>query len=171
MCKQCKGGFFITDGICKEKCPSGTESDSNGVCRQQCKVVNCDTCDSKGECLKCNRGFFKIGKDCVEECPIDKVADRVTWSCLDKGVLAWYWVQPTTSSCKDKCDGVPSPNNGDCLCTKDCVRKGNCCQDFKLYCKDLAPSVVERLGKVKEKTQKVENNKKEASKKRRSTKK
>ena len=129
-----------------------------------CSVLNCDTCseNSTAECKKCRRGNFLFDGACIEECPVSYNADRITWSCLEPPVFAWYWVYPSTTSCKTNC-GIVVQEDWDCSCSPDCFRFGNCCQDIEDFCPDLIywRKKPAALRKDTKKVTKVEKNKKD----------
>lgn len=98
---------------------------------------NCDKCTNDATkgllCNQCKRGTFLYNNTCVAECPQGYRADRITWSCLQPPVFSWYWVYPSKSSCKDKCNSEKTENT-DCSCSNNCVTKANCCPDYDFYC-------------------------------------
>jgi len=77
-----------------------------------------------------------FNNQCVGECPVNYNADRITWTCLETPVFAWYWIYPSRTSCKTNC-GVVIQEDWDCSCSPECFRFGNCCQDIEDYCPSL----------------------------------
>jgi len=102
----------------------------------ECNVENCEKCEN-GVCLKCLNGYYLSENECLEECPFDTRADKINLKCQSKEVFSYYWIFPSLSSCKGKC-GI---DRSDCSylicktrCNIDCIRKGNCCDDFDMEC-------------------------------------
>ena len=127
--------------MCYEKCPNGTITDSsNFICTKapECHVENCEACSPGNDkvCSRCKRGTYMSNGICVNSCPQGFRADRITWSCLEPPVFAWYWVYPSRSSCKNYC-GVIVQDDSDCSCASDCFMLGNCCQDIENHCTEL----------------------------------
>jgi len=139
-CNLCRENLFNLEGRCVDTCPlSFSENDSNKLCQEKlsCNISNCDSCDESGvKCKTCRRGTFKYDDMCLDECPENYRADRITWACLEPPVFAWYWVSPSSNSCKTNC-GVVVSEDWDCSCSEDCFRFGNCCQDIEDFCPDL----------------------------------
>jgi len=138
-CNQCNDGFYLLEGRCLENCPENTISNKrNYICenKPKCNVSNCDECADNLLCRSCKKGFFKFGNSCIEKCPEGYRADRITWSCLEPPVFAWFWVYPSKGSCKNYC-GVVIQEGWDCSCSSDCFLFGNCCQDVEYYCNEL----------------------------------
>ena len=46
--------------------------------------------------------------------------------------FSFFWIFPSSHSCKNKCGGHNF--NHDCSCKSTCMRKGNCCDDFEKFC-------------------------------------
>ncbi len=84
----------------------------------------CTTCDGD-KCKTCYNGYFLYKHECVDKCPTGYRADRITWSCLQPPVFAWYWAKPS-SSCVGKCGKILE----DCSCKTDCILNGTCCSDY-----------------------------------------
>jgi len=138
-CYQCKDRFYLFEGSCYLSCPVNTSNDdTNYLCvkKQTCNVQNCEQCLSSLSCKTCQRGYFLSNNQCVDSCPVGYRADRITWSCLEPPVFAWYWVYPSRGSCKSYC-GVVVQSDWDCSCLDNCFLWGNCCQDIDYYCENL----------------------------------
>ena len=73
---------------------------------------------------------------CLLSCPPRLRADRISWTCLEPPVFAWYWIFPSKSSCRSRC-GRSIDYEMDCSCTQDCFRNGDCCQDVENSCKQF----------------------------------
>jgi hypothetical protein len=101
-----------------------------------CTVTNCKSCSTADKCAKCTHGTYLLKEACVDTCPDNFRADRITWSCLQTPVFAWYWIFPSNNTCKDNC-GKYLKDDWDCSCQKDCVKNGMCCQDFEDFCPSL----------------------------------
>jgi len=140
ICRQCVAGLFYYRGECLSACPENYTSYENNLClrKTSCQVDNCRTCEGSDEnpCKKCRRGSYLYDGKCVASCPSDYRADRMSWTCLEMPVFAWYWVYPSRTSCKSHC-GVVVEESWDCSCQEDCVFFGNCCQDIEDYCPDV----------------------------------
>ncbi len=61
------------------------------------------------KCSKCKRGLFLHKNKCLDKCPHNYRADKMTWTCIDDKIFAWYWNYPSKSSCKKIC--IPNKNN------------------------------------------------------------
>jgi hypothetical protein len=154
QCQQCQQGYFLYGGKCHLACPEGTEPEAtNNICKKKdnCNLENCSVCGLNNECKLCSRGYFLHNNQCVELCPIGYRADRITWTCLEPPVFAWYWVFPSRKSCRTHC-GIVVSEDWDCSCSADCFRNGNCCQDIENHCEEL---LFWRKGKLNKK--KAEN--------------
>lgn len=137
-CNQCNEKFYLHEGKCLSSCPESTVADlSNLICKKKptCDAENCETCNSEGKCNACKRGSFLYNGVCSEKCPTGYRADRITWTCLEPPVFAWYWVYPSRSSCKNYCGVVVQ--EFDCSCSSDCFLYGNCCQDIEYTCPSI----------------------------------
>ena len=137
-CNQCKDKFYLHEGSCYEYCPESTITDSvNMICKKKptCIVENCESCGFTGRCNQCKRGFFLYNGECFQKCPSGYRADRITWTCLEPPVFAWYWVYPSRSSCKNYCGVLVQ--EWDCSCADDCFLLGNCCQDIEYVCPSI----------------------------------
>ena len=89
---------------------------------------------------KCGPGLYYFNNTCKESCPFGYKANKMKMICDDINYLglSFYWVFPSKQSCENKC-GLNS--NGDCSCSYDCIRNGNCCDDIDEYCsKELKQS-------------------------------
>ena len=140
-CNVCREDLLYLDGTCVNKCPEDRViNKTNRLCevKKACEAKNCDQCDvnSKTVCNKCQRGTFKHNGQCLEVCPTNFRADRITWTCLEVPVFAWYWVYPSMTSCKTNC-GLVIQSDSDCSCHAGCFYYGNCCQDIEDYCPSL----------------------------------
>jgi hypothetical protein len=138
-CRQCKATHFLNEGRCVETCPENTKANLvNRTCypKPSCELENCDECGSSTTCKTCTRGFFKYGNGCLSRCPEGYRADRITWTCLEPPIFAWYWVYPSRSSCRNYC-GYIVQEDWDCSCSSDCFFYGNCCQDIDYYCDEI----------------------------------
>jgi hypothetical protein len=140
-CNLCKDVLLFLDGTCVNSCPADRVlKASNNIClpKPTCSIENCASCEegSTTKCKTCAKGTFKFDEKCVTECPANYRADRITWSCLEPPVFAWYWVFPSRGSCKTNC-GVVIQQDWDCSCDFNCFQWGNCCQDIEDFCPDL----------------------------------
>lgn len=65
ICNQCKSGYLLFNGMCVEKCPSGTYLSGT-----VCKICDssCSTCLTENFCLTCREGYFLKNQRCVKEC-------------------------------------------------------------------------------------------------------
>ena len=138
-CNQCKEGYFLFEGRCFETCPERTiENPTNKICERKplCDIENCGVCGNASTCKTCKNGYFKSGNECLKRCPEGYRADRITWTCLEPPVFAWYWVYPSRSSCQNYC-GIIVQEDWDCSCSSDCFYYGNCCQDVDYYCDEI----------------------------------
>jgi hypothetical protein len=138
-CNQCKEDYFLYEGRCFEKCPEDTiENNTNKTCEKKpiCDIANCGECATATTCKTCKNGYFKFGNECNSKCPEGYRADRITWTCLEPPIFAWYWVYPSRSSCRNYC-GIVIQKDWDCSCSSDCFFFGNCCQDIDYYCDAL----------------------------------
>jgi len=135
-CGQCKPGFFLFKETCIPQCAERAIKE-NMVClsNQRCLVENCSQCEEGNQsvCAMCNNGFFLLNNQCLSSCPGTLRADRMNWTCTEPSVFAWYWIFPSKTSCRNKCD-IGIINNSDCSCRRDCINFGNCCQDIEDYC-------------------------------------
>jgi hypothetical protein len=137
-CFKCREGLYLREGVCLQNC-QGTDKlmALNKVCipKRDCFVDNCFQC-SEGEekiCRTCENGYFMYKNQCLLECPYRTRADRISWTCLEPPVFAWYWTSPSKSSCRDRC-GRKVDKYQDCSCMENCFQLGNCCQDIEDYC-------------------------------------
>ncbi len=140
-CAQCSNGFFLRSGQCVENCfPSDKVILPNRLClkNQDCRVENCAECidNNPAVCKACHNGFYMMNNQCRDSCPLRFRADRISWSCLQAPVFAWYWVFPSVTSCSSRC-GASAAEDVDCSCSPDCFRFGNCCQDIEDFCPEL----------------------------------
>lgn len=140
-CSQCKAGYYLRNEECVSICDQYDKVFTNSmtcVKGQRCLVENCNECEDNNPsvCKRCSNGFFLYNNQCMISCPMQFNADRMNWMCLEPSVFAWYWIFPSASSCRNKCD-IPSGGNMDCSCRDDCFRYGNCCQDIEEYCYKL----------------------------------
>lgn len=138
-CVLCKEDYFLYEGRCFEKCPDQTIANyTNKTCEKKplCDIQNCGECANSTTCKTCKNGYFKFGNECNSRCPVNYRADRITWTCLEPPVFAWYWVYPSRSSCQNYC-GIVIQKDWDCSCSADCFYFGNCCQDIDYYCDAL----------------------------------
>ena len=141
QCGQCNEGYWLRNGECVKHCaPNDIEKIPNKVCNinRQCYVSNCDECDRGNgkKCIKCENGYFYYKNQCVEECPKRTLADRLSWSCVEVGEFAFYWVFPSSSTCRDSCGRRMERDSMDCSCDEKCFQKGNCCGDIEQFCKE-----------------------------------
>jgi len=138
-CNQCNEGYFLFEGRCFETCPERTiANNTNKICERKplCDIENCGECANASTCKSCKNGYFKSGSQCLQRCPDGYRADRITWTCLEPPVFAWYWVYPSRSSCQNYC-GIIVQEDWDCSCSTDCFYYGNCCQDIDYYCDEI----------------------------------
>lgn len=142
-CGQCKPGFFLRNDECVKFCDINDRvHKENMVCHKsnRCLVENCLECQdgNPSVCKQCFNGHYLHNNMCHLFCPGNLRADRMNWICTNESVFSWYWIFPSRSSCRNRCDqGVGINNNsgyGDCSCREDCIRYGNCCQDVEEYC-------------------------------------
>jgi len=134
-CGQCKPGYFLRSQECVESCGSSDKiSKHNMICSKtnRCLVDNCLECEDNNPsvCRQCFNGHYLHNNMCHLSCPGTLRADRMNWICLESNMFSWYWVFPSKSSCRNKCDMIA----GDCSCRQDCINYGNCCQDVEDYC-------------------------------------
>jgi hypothetical protein len=137
-CNQCQDKFYLHEGRCYPSCPESTVPDFlNLICKKKptCDAENCETCNLDGKCNSCKRGYFLYNGECFQKCPSGYRADRITWTCLEPPVFAWYWVYPSRSSCKNYCGVIVQ--EFDCSCSADCFLYGNCCQDIEYTCPSI----------------------------------
>lgn len=137
-CIQCKRNYYLFEGMCISECPDGFHYSSNFkecISNPRSSIEYCDIDGDDGNCKKCVRGFFLLNNECLESCPDNFKADRKSWSCVPKNQKAWYYVYPSTGSCKEGCEKIL--NNNECSCYDSCVKYGNCCSDYDSYCGDL----------------------------------
>lgn len=137
-CGKCKEGLFLRDGQCFSGCVGNDiMMPNNFMClrNDRCLVKNCSQCveGNSSVCKLCMNGFYMYNNQCLEICPLRLRADRISWSCLEAPVFAWYWIFPSRSSCRGKC-GTLVGSEMDCSCHQDCFRLGNCCQDIEDNC-------------------------------------
>jgi len=141
-CNQCTRGLYLHEGKCYNSCPNGYIGETtNFTCAKKietCLVDNCSVCvnGNPAVCQKCERGQFLYNNICHQICPEGFRADRITWTCLEAPIFAWYWVYPSRTSCRTHCGHVIQ-EDWDCSCAADCFRYGNCCQDIEDVCNDL----------------------------------
>jgi hypothetical protein len=139
-CSQCKPGLWLKDENCYQSCEQGDRILKNNLyCFRvnKCLVENCAECEENNPsvCKRCMNGLFLQDNQCKQSCTDMYRADRMNWMCLEAPVFAWYWIYPSRSSCKGKCDFGILPTEGrDCSCREDCFKYGNCCQDVEQYC-------------------------------------
>jgi len=105
---------------------------------KNCDVNNCNECveNNTKVCKTCGRGKFKYENECVYTCPENYRADRITWSCLEIPVFAWYWVYPSRTTCRKQC-GIIIQQDMDCSCSDSCFFDGNCCMDIEDECPEI----------------------------------
>jgi hypothetical protein len=137
-CGRCRDGLFNREGECLQSCqPNDLVLGINRICniKQQCLVESCSHCieGNPSVCKTCMNGYYLYNNQCLLICPMRMRADRVSWTCLEAPVFAWYWIFPSRSSCRNRCDRLID-NEMDCSCSEDCFRYGNCCQDIEDYC-------------------------------------
>jgi len=140
-CGKCADKFFNRDGICVSMCDSNDITEvSNKIClppKQVCLVRSCAECDNINPaiCNRCSKGFFMYNNQCLLSCPLRLRADRISWSCLEPPVFAFYWIFPSKKSCRNNC-GKSFLSIDGCSCTEECFRFGNCCEDIETFCKN-----------------------------------
>lgn len=137
-CGQCKPGLFLRNDECMQFCDASDRAmKENMLCfkSNKCLVDNCLECEdgNPSVCKQCLNGFYLYNNMCHMFCPGTLRADRMNWVCLEPSVFSWYWIFPSKSSCRNKCDITIGPER-DCSCRDDCIRYGNCCQDIEEYC-------------------------------------
>ena len=142
-CGMCREGFFLRYGICVPKCDSNDEIlEPNKVCidNMSCLIENCAQCgqEKSALCRICANGFYLHNNQCLKECPHGLRADRVSWSCLESPLAAWYWSWPTKSSCRMRYGRGIDDFKMDCTCTSDFFFKGNFCADVEDYCPEYS---------------------------------
>lgn len=152
-CNQCNVGYNFFEGKCFRECPNNYIRVGNECLKpDNCisLIDNCLECNSN-QCKKCAPGTYNYNGSCILECPEKYKGDRVTWSCLDLTVFTWHWILPSNYSCKNGCTSSDSYN---CSCSKDCVQKGNCCQDYEAFCfatkeikSSLRSNLLKKLGR------------------------
>ena len=129
-----------------------TKKSCKGVCGQSFPECSCNVeCLQEGNCCtdylayckynttshnrksKCNEGLFYYNSTCIEKCPYKYKANKISMKCeeYDKATLSFYWVFPSKNSCSNSC-GIA--NRGDCSCSYECIRYGNCCDDIDKVC-------------------------------------
>ena len=70
----------------------------------------------------------------MKSCPVGLRANRINFTCVKRNNFSFYWIFPSNSSCVNKCGN--NSINSDCSCNHTCLRRGNCCDDFEMECKD-----------------------------------
>merc|ERR1712037_1071768 len=119
------------------KCPKNTiELDNNNICVDKitCNTDNCSKCHNKIKCEKCIHGLFLHENKCLEKCPIGTRANRIDFTCQNKSSFSFFMIYPSTNSCKNKCGLNNLEEDKDCSCDVNCLRNGNCCDDFEKAC-------------------------------------
>lgn len=137
-CGKCKEGMYNRNGECLSACGSNDIlMPINFLCihKEQCLVQDCVHCEegNPSVCKQCMNGFYMYNNQCLNTCPQRTRADRISWTCLEPPVFAWYWIFPSRSSCRDRC-GRQIDTEMDCSCHPECFRFANCCQDVEDYC-------------------------------------
>ena len=137
-CGNCREGFFLKYGECLQKCDFSDKIIlPNKLCieNQRCLIENCAQCGegNSAVCRTCANGHYLHNNQCLKECPNGLRADRISWSCLEPPVFAWYWISPSRASCRLRC-GRRIDFEMDCSCSGDCFKRGECCQDVEDYC-------------------------------------
>ncbi len=61
-------------------------------------------------------------------------ANRINFTCETINNFSFYWIFPSSFSCKSKCGNHSLES--DCSCRHNCLRRGNCCDDFEKECKE-----------------------------------
>jgi hypothetical protein len=142
-CGKCKDNFFNREGECVSMCNSSDNlHQANKICEpptsQVCLVQDCALCDNNNPyiCNKCSKGYYMYNNQCLLVCPLRLRADRISWTCLEPPVFAWYWIFPSKKSCRNNCGKSFIPTHG-CSCREDCFRYGNCCEDIEDFCRDF----------------------------------
>jgi hypothetical protein len=138
-CGKCKPSLFNRNGECLQSCyADDTVNTHNKICipKQQCNVHNCQECSKvdSNVCKTCENGYYMYNNQCLHACPEKLRADRISWTCLEPPVFAWYWIFPSKASCRDRCNRMTDKIEMDCSCHDSCFRHGNCCQDVEDYC-------------------------------------
>ena len=125
-CLQCEEGSYLREGKCVSMCNESDRVNSdNQICllKHECSIDYCSQCldNNNDRCKKCNNGFFLFKGQCLERCPYKYRADRISWQCLETPsniflniVFAWYWLFPTKSSCRARCDYKMNELEMDC---------------------------------------------------------
>jgi hypothetical protein len=140
-CGRCHDDYFNKEGECVSMCASSDIlHQNNKICSaptQVCLIHDCAECDNNNPniCNKCTKGYFMYNNQCLLTCPLRMRADRVSWTCLEPPVFAWYWVFPSKKSCRNNC-GKSFVSTYGCSCSEDCFRHGNCCEDIEDFCKE-----------------------------------
>lgn len=139
-CGQCIEGLYLRQKKCVTSCIGDDRiMEINKVClvNPKCLVSDCHECgDLKGICQRCHQGYFLYKNQCLLNCPRGMIADRISWTCLESPVNAWYFLYPAQGSCKDRCNYMLKYNK-DCSCHEDCFRFATCCHDIEEYCPKL----------------------------------
>lgn len=137
-CGKCGEESFQRNGDCIPSCQSNDIIlNPNKICmaKQECLVENCAQCieGNSSLCKICFNGRYMYNNQCLHSCPFKLRADRISWTCLETPIFAWYWIFPSRASCRSRC-GKLIGFDMDCSCTDDCFRFGNCCQDIEDNC-------------------------------------
>lgn len=155
ICSVCNNNYFLSSGICVEKCKFGTFP-KEGKCLD-CSI-GCKSCSSIDNCSECiNSDFSVLDNKCVSECPdgmtkvgnycqkcIDSLCKKCNVNAPEKcnecqsGFLLNY-------ICNSQCPNGYYPNNQSKSCDlcydrcKTCSEKGLCltCKDNFYYNKGI----------------------------------
>lgn len=137
-CTQCKNGYVLENGQCKQNCSPGFNN-VNNTC-VQCKSP-CKTCTiSRDICQTCIDGYFLHGTECKKSCPdgfYQSKTDNKCLPCSQKCKIC----DSTADNCYVCADDFILYNN-ECIsnCPTDTARSDNTCQKCHSSCKTCSPT-------------------------------
>lgn len=145
-CTSCQQGYTLTNGYCRNNCPSHTFRNSANQCQSCTSTTNNGSCSecyglAIDQCLECFSPYYLLNNVCVQSCPDGLYAvttilrqclpcDNTCLSCVTSPTnctrcpWGYYLVNGTClASCPSRYYPNTDPTNYTCLpCTLPCLQ-------------------------------------------------
>lgn len=146
ICKiTCSTGRYLFNKTCVDKCPKSNKYISELLCVSECpiqKVIQDNVCvkncserfvlDGNVCRIKCPSGLFEYEKLCVKTCPDSAFLENE--KCVENCSIGFYrfkshcisncppnyFINGSSKTCVNKCDGVSFNQNYNVFCLADC---------------------------------------------------